>query len=199
MCLIKTITMNRIFLSLTMSLSCFLTFAQTKSGIATYTVPSGWNSSIQGSYVLLENATKRGDTCQIRLLNTEAVAITTKESFARTRTTKSGKGIAFSKDPSSINLSEINGIVCLSSQSIANPAKPDQRYYIYSFSNKQESYFVLLYTNNINSCKDAMNNFLKSLLTDELASEEPITKGSNVKRRRKAAPAAAPAAPAPMM
>lgn len=181
-----------------MTLSCFLTFAQTKSGIATFTIPSGWNSSTQGSYILLENVTKRGDTCQIRLYNTEAIAITTKESFARTRTTKSGKGIAFSKDPSAINQSEVNGIVCLSSQSIANPSKPDQRYFIYSFSNKQESYFVILYTNNINSCKDAMNNFLKSLLTDGLASEEPLTKGSNVKRKRKAA-AAAPAAPAPMM
>lgn len=189
--------MKRIILGLAAILCCSFAFAQIKSGIATFTVPAGWKSSQQGGSTVMEYSVRKGDTCRIQLLKTEDIAISSKEAYLKARKTRSGEGFSFSNDVSTITRSDKNGIVCHSSQSTADPAKPDQRYYVYAFSNKAKSFFVLLYCNNINSCKDAMNHFLSSILVDTITEDTPAVPGTKTKRK-KAAPGA-PAAPAPVM
>ena len=194
--------MKKTMLSIMAVLGCSLAFAQTKSGIATFTTPEGWSSSQKGMTTVLEYAAKKGDTCQITIMKTEAIAIIEKGLFLKARATRSKEGIVYSKDLSSVTMTEANDIISFNSRSIANPARPNQRYYLYSFSNKQSTFFIQLYCNNINTCKESMNAFLASLLVDSVPLEEPAANAkqnaTKAKRSRKAAPAA-PAAPAPMM
>lgn len=197
--------MKKTLLSIFAVLSFSLAFTQTKSGIATFTTPAGWNSSQQGPTIVLEFAARKGDTCQITILKTESIAIVDKETFMKARLSRSKQGITYSKDAAAVIMTETNGIVSFSSRSIADPARPDQRYYLYSFSNKQATFFVQLYCNNINTCKESMNTFLASLLVDSVTTDESAVNtnkakqdATKAKRSRKAAPAA-PAAPAPIM
>lgn len=187
------------------ALSFSLVYSQTKSGIATFTIPTGWKSSQKGTATVLDYSSRKGDTCQITIMGTEPIAITDKGMFMNASITRSKEGISYSKDLSSVTMTEANGIVSFNSRSTTDPARPDQRYYLYSFSNKQSTFFIQLYCNNINSCKKNMNAFLASLLVDSVSTDEPAVKAkakqetTPVKRTKKAAPAAVPAAPAPMM
>jgi len=194
--------MKKTMLSIMAVLGCSLAFTQTKSGIATFTTPAGWNSSQIGTTTVLEYTAKKGDTCQITIMKTEPIAIIEKGLFLKARATRSKEGIVYSKNLTSVTMTEANGIISFNSRSIVNPARPDQRYYLYSFSNKQSTFFIQLYCNNINTCKKSMNAFLASLLVDSVNLEEPAANAkqnaTKAKRSRKAAPAA-PAAPAPMM
>lgn len=193
--------MKKTMLSILAVLFFSLAYAQTKSGIATFTVPDGWRSSQQGAATVLEYNARKADTCRISILKTEQIAITSKEAFIKVRASRSGAGIVYSKDQSSVTMTESNGIVSFSSRSNADPARPDQRYYLYSFSNKQATFFVQLYCNNVNTCKESMNAFLASLLVDSIATDEAAVnaKPDGTKAKRKKAASAAPAAPAPMM
>jgi len=201
----KLINMKKTMFSIMAVLSFSLAFAQTKSGIATFTTPSGWRISQESPAIVLEYAARKGDTCQITILKTESIAVINKETFIKARLSRSRQGITYSKDADAVTMTETNGIVSFSSRSIADPARPDQRYYLYSFTNKQATFFVQLYCNNINTCKESMNTFLASLLVDSVTTDEPAANANKAKqdatktkRSRKAAPAA-PAAPAPMM
>lgn len=189
--------MKKIILLILSVCSFSLAFSQLKSGIATYTVPAGWSSSTEKSGIILTYSARKGDTCRIQLLNTEKTAITTKEAFVKIRKSKAGAEFEFSRDLSTVSMTDVNGIVSICSRSVENPAKPEQRYFIYSFSNKTQTFFVLFYCNNVTLCKDAMNAFISNLVV-ELPVTETGTSGTHIKAKRKAA-GAAPAAPAPIM
>jgi hypothetical protein len=170
--------------------------AQQKMGIATYSVPAGWQVSEQSSSgVTIENKTKNG-ICKISIFSTEKPgAVSAITDYTRYRNKMSAANVSYSTARGSITKNETNGIVSFLSYGTGTINGVSFRNYFYSFSNGKETYFVQLSASD-NACVVTFNTFLNDLLIDP--AEENNTGGTNA-RRKKAAPAAVPAAPAPMM
>jgi hypothetical protein len=174
--------------------------AQNKLGIATYTVPAGWQSTTGTSSVVLENTTKKGGLCKITIYNTEKGAVNTAAAYLQQRKTKNAANARYTQNAKQLVKTETNGNIGFSSYGGSTVNEKELRVYFYSFTNGQESFFVELVTDN-NDCITAFNQFLATLLVDPATDETSESNGSKskAKRGRKAAPAAVPAAPAPMM
>ncbi len=174
-------------------------FAQTKSGIATYTVPAGWQSTAGTSSVVLENSTKRGGLCKITIYNTEKGAVNTAASYLQQRKSKNTTNARYNQNAKQVTRTETNGNIGFSSYGSSTVNEKEVRVYFYSFTNGKETFFVELLTDS-NECIEEFNKFLTTLLIDPVTDEASESNGSKskAKRARKAAPAA-PAAPAPMM
>lgn len=168
-------------------------FSQSKFGIATYTVPFGWQSTQQASSIVLENKNSKAALCRITIYGTENTAVTTANTYLQYRAGKNGTNARFNPNLKQVVKTETNGNIGFSSGGTGTVNEKEVRIYFYSFTNGKETFFVELLTGS-NDCTTAFNQFLTSLLIDPAAEE---TSG-NAKRKRKAAPAA-PAAPAPMM
>lgn len=166
--------------------------AQNKLGIATYTVPAGWQSTPGTSSVVLENNTKRGGLCKITIYNTEKGAVNTAASYLQQRKAKNTTNARYNQNTKQLGRTETNGNIGFSSYGSSTVNEKEVRVYFYSFTNGQESFFVELVTDN-NECITAFNQFLATLLVD------PVAEASSGHAKRKKAAPAAPAAPAPMM
>ena len=168
-------------------------FAQTKLGIATYTVPAGWQSTSGRSSVVLENKMKKGGLCRVTIYNTEKGAVNTTAGYLEQRKNKNAGNTRYSQSEKQVVKTETNGNIGFSSYGTGTVNEKEVRVYFYSFTNGQETFFVELVTDN-NDCVNAFNQFLTSLLID------PVSTGAqtNARAKRKAA-GAAPAAPAPIM
>ena len=185
--------MKQYFLPVLLLLCAGNLFSQTKFGIATYTVPFGWQSTPQASSMVLENKNSKDALCRITIYGTENTAVTTANTYLQYRTGKNGMNARFNPSLKQVVKTETNGNIGFSSGGTSTVNEKGIRIYFYSFTNGSETFFVELLTGS-NDCTTAFNQFLASLLIDP-ATEE--TSG-NAKRIRMAAPAA-PAAPAPMM
>lgn len=168
-------------------------FSQTKFGIATYTVPSGWQSTQEASSIVLEDKNSKGSLCRITIFSTEKTAVTTASAYLQYRAGKNGMNARFNPSLKQVVKTETNGNIGFSSYATSTMNEKEVSVHFYSFTNGKQTFFIELLTGS-NDCTTAFNQFLTSLLIDP-ATEE--TSG-NAKRKRKAAPAA-PAAPAPMM
>ncbi len=188
--------MKKIALTLGFLMSIGTLSAQQKLGVATYSIPNGWQvSEKSASLVVIENKTKNG-ICKISIFSTEkpsAVSVIT--DYTRYRNKMNTTNVSYGTAKGSIAKNEANGIISFSSYGTGTINGASFRNYFYSFSNGKESYFVQLSSSD-NACIVAFNTFLDGLLIDP--AEEINTGGTNA-RRKKAAPAAVPAAPAPMM
>lgn len=173
--------------------------AQNKLGIATYTVPAGWQSTTGTSSVVLENSTKKGGLCKITIYNTEKGAVNTAASYLQQRKSKNTTNARYNQNTKQLGRTETNGNIGFSSYGSSTVNEKEVRVYFYSFTNGKETFFVELLTDS-NECTEEFNKFLTTLLIDPATDEASESNGSKskAKRARKAAPAA-PAAPAPMM
>lgn len=186
--------MKKFFLPVLLLFCAGQLLAQNKLGIATYTVPAGWQSTTGTSSVVLENTTKKGGLCKISIYNTEKGAVNTAASYLQQRKSKNTTNARYNQNARQLVKTETNGNIGFSSYGNSTVNGKEVRVYFYSFTNGQETFFVELVTDN-NDCITAFNQFLATLLVDPVAE---VTSG-HAKRSKKAAPAAAPAAPAPMM
>lgn len=169
--------------------------AQQKIGIATYIVPAGWELTEQSSSVTIENKTKNG-ICKISIFSTEKPGVVSLiTDYTRYRSKMGTANVSYGSSKGSVTKNEANGIVSFFSHGTGNLNGIAFRNYFYSFSNGKETYFVQLSASD-NSCVTAFNAFLNDLMIDP--AEENNSGGTNA-GRKKAAPAAVPAAPAPMM
>lgn len=187
--------MKQMFLALSFLVSICTVSAQQKFGIATYTVPAGWELTEQSSIVTIENKTKNG-ICKISIFSTEKPgAVSLVLDYTRFRNKLSVANVSYGTARGSISKNEANGMISFSSYGNGTVNGVSFRNYFYSFTNGKETYFVQLSASD-NACVTAFNTFLDNLMIDP--AEENNTSGTNA-RRKKAAPAAVPAAPAPMM
>jgi hypothetical protein len=169
-------------------------FSQTKFGISTYTVPSGWRSSSQGSSVVLESSRTKSEVCRITIFATEKAAVNTAGDYIQHRSGKNGTSARFDPNQKKVVRTEANGMIGFSSGGAGIVNEKEVRVYFYSFTNGSETFFIELIASS-NDCIQEFNKFLNTLLVDPVG-QSPS--GNNL-RRKKAAPAAVPAAPAPMM
>lgn len=187
--------MKRIVLVVSLLVSIGIVSAQDKLGIATYSIPAGWQLGEQSSNgVVIENKIKNG-ICQITIFATVNTAVSTTSDFTRYRDRMGMPNIVYANTKGAITKNQVNEMLSYSCNGSGTINGVAFRNYFYSFSNGRQSYFVQLSASN-NACVETFNTFLTSLLIDR--AEEPATPGVHTKRARKAAPAA-PAAPAPMM
>lgn len=188
--------MKKIVLVLGLLISIGTMSAQEKLGIATYSVPAGWQLSEQTSTgVTIENKIKNG-ICKITILSTVNAAVSTASDFTRYRDKMGMSNIAYNSTRGSISKTELNGMVSFTCYGTGTTNGVSFRNYFYSFSNGNQTYFVQLSASS-NACVETFNTFLTTLLIDPV--EEAGTPGIKAKAKKRAAPAAAPAAPAPMM
>lgn len=188
--------MKKIVLVLGLLVSVGTLSAQEKFGIATYSVPAGWQLGEKTSTgITMENTVKNG-ICKINILSTVNTAVSTASDFSRYRDKIGMSNIAYNNTRGSISKTELNGMVSFTSYGTGTVNGVSFRNYFYSFSNGKQTYFVQLSASS-NACVETFNTFLTSLLIDP--AEEVGTPGIHTKAKKKAAPAAAPAAPAPMM
>ncbi len=180
-------------------------FAQQSFGIASFTIPAGWEMSNQTTSVLLENKQPKTGTCRIRIFKTEQAAVNSEKSYLLFRTSKSLETIDYKSSAGAVTRTEANGYISFMSAGEGNTNNTAVRSYFYSFTNNHSTFFVQLITDN-NTCIGEFNRFLSSLKIEaaEAADERslPGQKGTTTKskaKRKKSAPSAAPAAPAPMM
>jgi hypothetical protein len=188
--------MKQMYLAVSLLVCIATVSAQQKLGIATYTVPAGWQVSEQkSSSVMLESKTKNG-VCKITIFITERASVSSTTDYTRFRDRMGAANITYNSTKGSITKNEANGIVSFSSYGFGSMNGVSFRNHFYSFSNGIESCFVQLSASD-NTCILTFNTFLTSLLIDP--AEDNNAGGTNTRRRKKAAPAAVPAAPAPMM
>lgn len=185
--------MKHYFLPVLLLLFAGNLFSQNKLGIATYTMPFGWQSSQQTSSIVLENKNSKGTLCRITIYETENTAVTSANTYLQYRAGKNGTNARFNASIKQVVKTETNGNIGFSSYATSTMNEKEVSVHFYSFTNGKQTFFIELLTGS-NDCTTAFNQFLTSLLIDP-ATEE--TSG-NAKRKKKAAPAA-PAAPAPMM
>jgi len=185
--------MKQYFIPVLLLLCAGNLFSQNKLGIATFTVPFGWQSTQQSSSIVLENKNSKGSLCRITIFGTENTAVTSANTYLQYRAGKNGMNARYTASLKQVVRTETNGNIGFSSGGIGTVNEKEVRIYFYSFTNGKETFFVELLTDS-NACTTEFNQFLNSLLIDPAAEEA----SGNAKRRKKAAPAA-PAAPAPMM
>lgn len=190
--------MKQYFLPVLLLLCAGNLFSQNKLGIATYTVPFGWQSTQQASSIVLENKKSKGALCRITIYGTENTAVTTANAYLQYRAGKNGTNARFNASIKQVVKTESNGNTCFSSVGTGTVNEREIRIHFYSFTNGSETFFVELLTGS-NECTGEFNQFLTTLLMDPAS--EPSGNGGtqNTRKKKKAAPAAAPAAPAPMM
>lgn len=170
--------------------------AQEKLGIATYSVPAGWQLGDQSSTgVVIENKVKSG-ICQITVFATVNTAVSTISDFTSYRDRMGMPNITYSNTKGAITKNQVNEMLSYTCNGTGTINGVSFRNYFYSFSNGKQSYFVQLSASN-NACVESFNKFLSSLLIDPV--EEVGTPGIHTKARKRRAAPAAPAAPAPMM
>lgn len=191
--------MKQYFLPVLLLLCAGNLFSQSKFGIATYTMPSGWQSTQQAFSIVLENKNIKAALCRITIYGTENTAVTTTNTYLQYRAGKNGTNARFNPNLKQVVKTETNGNIGFSSGGTGTVNEKEVRIYFYSFTNGKETFFVELLTDS-NECTEAFNKFLTTLLIDPVTEEASESNGtrSKAKRARKAAPAA-PAAPAPMM
>lgn len=173
-------------------------FSQNKFGIATYTVPAGWESTQEASAVVMENTKGKGTLCRITIFQTEKTVVNTAAIYLQYRSGKNGTKARFNPNQKQVIRTESNGFISFSSGGTSMINESAVKSHFYSFTNNKETFFVELLTDS-NVCTDEFNRFLSSLLIDPASEERSGNIGTNATRRKKAAPAAVPAAPAPMM
>lgn len=186
--------MKKHFLPVLLLLCAGQLFAQNKLGIATYMVPAGWQNTAGASSVVLENITTKGGLCKITIYNTEKGAVNTAAIYLQQRKSKNATNAQYNTKEKQVVKTETNGNTGFSSYGSSTANEKEARVYFYSFTNGLESFFIELVTDN-NDCITAFNQFLRSLLIDPA----PEATSGHAKRKKKAAPASVPAAPAPMM
>lgn len=170
--------------------------AQSKFGIATYSVPAGWQASEQATAVTLVNQMSEGQVCRIIISATESIAVNDIYSHVRQRTAKNNINAIYDKDIKSVVLTEANGLISLSSGGTTIMNGLEVRTYFYSFTNRQSTFFIQFITCD-NDCTQAFNSFLTGLKID--TTDNSTSNDVNLRRRKKVASAAAPAAPVPLM
>ncbi|HQV87437.1 MAG TPA: hypothetical protein PKZ90_15985 [Chitinophagaceae bacterium] len=173
-------------------------FSQNKIGIATYTVPEGWKTTQEASVVMLENKQGKGTLCRITIFETEKTAVNTAAIYLQYRTSKNGTKARFNPGQKQVIRTESNGFISFYSGGTSTVNESNVKSHFYSFTNNKETFFVELLTDS-NVCTEEFNRFLSSLLIDPASEERSGNIGTNAARRKKAAPSAVPAAPAPMM
>jgi hypothetical protein len=188
--------MKKITVVLGLLISVFTLSAQEKLGIATYSIPAGWQLGEQSSTgVVIENKVKNG-ICQITVFATVNTAVSTTSDFTRYRDGIGMSNIVYANTKGAITKNQVNEMLSYSCNGTGTINGVTFRNYFYSFSNGKQSYFVQLSASN-NACVETFNTFLTSLLIDPV--EEVGTPGIHTKARKRRAAPAAPAAPAPMM
>jgi hypothetical protein len=192
--------MKKIVLVVSLLVSIGIVSAQEKLGIATYSIPAGWQLGEQSSTgVVIENKIKNG-ICQITVFTTVNTAVSTASDFTSYRDRMGMPNIMYSTTKGAITKNQVNEMLSYSCNGTGTINGVSFRNYFYSFSNGKQTYFVQLSASN-NACVDTFNKFLASLLIDpvEEVVKTGVLKKANGKGTKKAAPSAAPAAPAPMM
>lgn len=192
--------MKHLFSTFMFIVVALTTTAQNKFGIATYTVPAGWQLTEQRSSVIIERKTDNG-VCIIKMFATDMpYAVLSTADYTRYRSKTGLEQVTYNDTKGSITKSEANGMTSFSSYGSGTVKGVPIRNSFYSFTNGSQTFFVQL-TATDNDCIMAFNTFLDNLLIDPV--EEKSSGTTNAKktttRGRKAAPAAVPAAPAPMM
>lgn len=124
----------------------------TKFGIATYTVPSGWQSN--RSLQLLENKNSKEALCRITIYGAEKTAVTTANTNLQYRAGKNGTNARFSPNLKQVVKTETNGNIGFSSGGTSTVNEKEVRIYFYSFTNGKETFFVELLTDS-NECTTA--------------------------------------------
>jgi hypothetical protein len=165
--------------------------AQETFGMASFTVPTGWQMTRASETVTLEKDSKKGMTCKIIISATEKGAVTTNAEYLQYRAKNGGAGVSYQNQRGAVTKYEANGLTSFFSKGTMTQNRKTVTSYFYSLSNgSQTLYYQLLTTNN--ECITEFNEFMTTL-TMELEQA-----GQTNARARKAAPAA-PAAPAPVM
>lgn len=192
--------MKKITVVLGLLITVFTLSAQEKLGIATFSVPAGWQLGDQTSDgITIENKIKNG-ICQITVFATVNTAVSTTSDFTSYRDRMGMPNITYGNTKGAITKNQVNEMLSYSCNGTGTINGVTFRNYFYSFSNGSQTYFVQLSASN-NACVDTFNKFLASLLIDPV---EEVVKAGVLKKpakkgTKKAAPSAAPAAPAPMM
>ncbi len=169
--------------------------AQTKFGIATFTTPAGWQANQQQHTMVLDKGQTKGQSCSITIFSTEQAAVNGEAIFLKYLAAKTGAAMRFDKNLKAVKRSEQNGNICYGTKGTAQNADKQATAYFYAVTNGKQTFFIQLISDG-DACTNDFKNFWAGLLVDPAAQEEAAT--SNAKRK-KAAPAAVPAAPAPMM
>jgi len=107
--------MKHYFLPVLLLLYAGNLFSQTKFGIATYTVPSGWQSTQQTSSIVLENKNSKETLCRITIYGVEKTAVTTANTYLQYRAGKNGTNARFSPNLKQVVKTETNGNIGFSS------------------------------------------------------------------------------------
>ncbi|OSZ76820.1 hypothetical protein CAP36_10310 [Chitinophagaceae bacterium IBVUCB2] len=183
--------MKKIITTTFMLLSLFQIKAQEIFGKATFTVPTGWQITRTTETVTLEKAAKKGVVCKIIISKTEKGGVATAAEYLQFRTLYGGAGISYQNQRGAVTKYEGDGLICFFSKGTSTQQMAPVQSYFYSLSNGKQTLYYQLLTNN-NTCISEFNQFMETLQMD-------LDEVGQTNAKRKAAPAAVPAAPAPMM
>ena len=170
--------------------------AQSKYGIVTYSVPSGWEVTKNASGVTLENKQEKRTTCSITLSETNNFVINSEAGFLKRVNTK--KMSEDNLDKSTVDFTESTNTICYGIKGTTVIKGTSVNLYLFSVTNRQKTFFVR-FTSRDDACKDAFKNFWNALLIDPKEESSGDTSGYVLRAKRKSAGGAAPAAPAPVM
>ncbi len=184
--------MKQLVFSIAFFCNAVIGFAQTNFGIASFTVPKGWQTSDQDGSMVLENIKGREGRCRIFITPTQNNIINSTDLHMQTRTNLSSGMYRYSTSFRSITKTDVNDILIFGSaaRSGTKGESADVSYF-YTYTNGQQSFTIQIISSSA-ECLTTATAFLNSVYV-----LEPLT-NAKAKRSRKAAPAA-PAAPAPMM
>lgn len=178
-------------------------FAQTIHGIATFTVPEGWVTAEEEGYLVLSPRGKQAGTCQVRISNSQKGVVNTQQAHLKYRNQSVNGIFTFSTDARSLSRHESNGITVIMSGGRASDASSGMQSSFYTLTNGESSFSIQLISET-NECTTAFNSFIGSVQVETTVDEPAETqrgvrKKASTVRRKKAASAPMPAAPAPMM
>lgn len=183
-------------LLLLLLLSCTGTLlSQTRFGIVTFNIPSGWQSTQTRSTVVLESNSRKGGICKATIYNSQNIVVNTADLYQQSRNANNTGNATYGASLKQIIKTETeDGIIGFKSSGTRIVNGKELSVYFFSFTNGSKSFFVETQTDG-KECTAELNQFLLALLVDTPAG---AVQGHTKAKKRKAA-AACPAAPAPMM